>query len=92
MGEPVKTYDLAVKMITLAGLEPELDIPIQFTGLRPGEKLNEEWPAYTKCTIPTSHPRIRVLKEHEYNFDTVKAVGGREVVPESVSKQLAAWE
>ncbi|MGV8093810.1 MAG: polysaccharide biosynthesis protein [Mangrovibacterium sp.] len=72
MGEPVKIYDLAVKMISLAGLKPEVDIPIRFIGLRPGEKLHEEWPVYQEGTIPTNHPRIRSMKEYKYNFDAVK--------------------
>ena len=42
MGEPVKIVDLARQMIRLAGLRPEQDVEIRFTGLRPGEKLFEE--------------------------------------------------
>jgi FlaA1/EpsC-like NDP-sugar epimerase len=42
MGKPVRIVDVARKMIRLAGLEPDKDIPIRFTGLRPGEKLTEE--------------------------------------------------
>ncbi|MGE4586741.1 MAG: polysaccharide biosynthesis protein [Mangrovibacterium sp.] len=72
MGEPVKIYDLAVKMISLAGLKPEVDIPIRFTGLRPGERLHEESAAYTETSITTSHPRIRIAKTKEYNYDAVK--------------------
>lgn len=71
MGKPLKIYNLAEKMISLAGLEPELDIPIQFTGLRPGEKLYDEWFAYKKSTVPTNHPRIRAMREHKYIPDTI---------------------
>ncbi len=42
MGEPIRIVDLAPHMITMAGLVPDVDVPIEFTGLRPGEKLTEE--------------------------------------------------
>ena len=77
MGEPVKIYDLAVKMISLAGLKPETDIPIQFTGLRPGEKLFEELLANEENTIPTHHPKIKAAKVRRHNFSVVElAVDG----------------
>jgi FlaA1/EpsC-like NDP-sugar epimerase len=62
MGKPVKIYDLAVKMITLAGLEPGRDIEIRETGLRPGEKLYEELLATKENTIPTYHSKIMIGK------------------------------
>ncbi|WP_423127248.1 polysaccharide biosynthesis protein [Gaoshiqia sp. Z1-71] len=71
MGEPVKIYDLAVKMISLAGLKPVEDIPILFTGLRPGEKLYEELLADEENTIPTHHPKIKVAQVREHNFGVV---------------------
>lgn len=61
MGEPVKIIDLARQMILLSGLRPDEDIEIQFTGLKPGEKLYEELQHYTEALQPTSHPRIRSL-------------------------------
>lgn len=62
MGEPVKIVDLARQMITLAGLKVDEDIEIEFTGLRPGEKLYEELLADSEETLPTAHKRVRVAK------------------------------
>jgi len=67
MGKPVKIYDLAVKMITLAGLEPGRDIEIIETGLRPGEKLFEELMATKENTLPTYHKKIMIGKTRECN-------------------------
>lgn len=61
MGEPVRIVDLARNMIRLSGLT-EQQIPIEFTGLRPGEKLYEELLADSEFTRPTHHPKIRVAK------------------------------
>ncbi len=61
MGEPVRIVDLARKMILLSGLKYGRDIEIEFTGIRPGEKLFEELSAYEENTLPTPHPQIRVL-------------------------------
>jgi O-antigen biosynthesis protein WbqV len=58
MGEPVRILDLAVQMIRLAGLEPYLDIPIDFIGLRPGEKLHEELYAEGERIAGTGNSRI----------------------------------
>jgi FlaA1/EpsC-like NDP-sugar epimerase len=72
MGEPVKIYDMAVKMISLAGLRPDIDIPIVFTGLRPGEKLYEELLANDENTIPTHHPKIKAARVRKHQFAKVK--------------------
>lgn len=60
MGEPVKIADLAKNMIRLSGLEPDRDIKIEYTGLRPGEKLVEELLTEKEITKETYHPKIRI--------------------------------
>ena len=58
MGDPVKIVDLARRMIRLAGLRPEKDVEIRFTGLRPGEKLFEELFHGKEPPVPTGHPGL----------------------------------
>jgi len=58
MGEPIKIIDLAREMIRLSGHEPDVDIPIVFSGLRPGEKLFEELLGAEEGSEPTEHARI----------------------------------
>lgn len=72
MGKPVKILDLAIKMIRLSGLREDKDIKIQFTGLRPGEKLYEEVLAQAETTIPTHHPKILIGKVRTYDFEDIK--------------------
>jgi FlaA1/EpsC-like NDP-sugar epimerase len=62
MGEPVKIVDLARQMITLSGFRPDEDIDIEFTGVRPGEKLFEELRTEGENIEPTMHPKIRIWK------------------------------
>jgi FlaA1/EpsC-like NDP-sugar epimerase len=61
MGEPVKIVDLAEQLIRLSGLRPELDIRIEFTGMRPGEKLYEEVNMADEDMLPTYHEKIRIF-------------------------------
>lgn len=68
MGESVKIAHLARRMISLAGFEPEKDIRIEYTGLRPGEKLYEEVLSNKENTLPTTHDRIRIAKVREYDY------------------------
>ena len=68
MGESVKINTLAKRMIELAGLTLGKDIDIEYTGLRPGEKLYEEVLSNAENTDPTSHDRIRVAHVREYDY------------------------
>ena len=71
MGKPVKILDLARNMIRLAGYTPEKDIQIQFTGLRPGEKLYEELLNQKETTLPTTNEKIMVARVREFDYDQV---------------------
>jgi len=62
MGEPVKIVDLARELITLSGFRPDEDIEIEFTGMRPGEKLFEELAMDGEDMQPTRHPKISIWK------------------------------
>jgi len=62
MGQPVRIVDLARQMIRLSGLEPDEDIEVVFTGLRPGEKLHEELVGDEEEVTETHHERIKVLR------------------------------
>ena len=68
MGESVKIAHLVRRMISLAGFEPDEDIRIEYTGLRPGEKLYEEVLSNKENTEPTLHDRIRIAKVREYDY------------------------
>ena len=75
MGESVKIDDLARRMIQLAGYTPDTDIKIEYSGLRPGEKLYEEVLSDHENTLPTNHSRIRIAKVREYSYpDALAAV------------------
>jgi FlaA1/EpsC-like NDP-sugar epimerase len=65
MGEPVRVYDLATDLIRLSGLEPNVDIEILFTGMRPGEKLYEELFFKGADVISTVHPKILRARDAE---------------------------
>lgn len=72
MGKSVKIVDLAKKMIQLSGFVPDKDIKIEFTGLRPGEKLYEELLTKNENTIPTYHEKILIAKTRVYDFNEIQ--------------------
>ncbi|MFH2058536.1 MAG: nucleoside-diphosphate sugar epimerase/dehydratase [Pseudomonadota bacterium] len=69
MGEPVKIDDMARDLILFSGFEPDVDIKIEYTGLRPGEKLFEELMTDNENVIPTNHSKIMVLTGKTCNMD-----------------------
>ena len=74
MGEPVKILNLATRMIKLSGYEPNVDIKLVYTGLRPGEKLYEELLSDSTKTMPTHHKKIMISKDPSMSFTEIEAL------------------
>ena len=68
MGKPIKIDQLARDLIKLSGLKPDIDIPVVYSGLRPGEKLYEELQSLDEKLISTSHKKIMVLKDENHRM------------------------
>jgi FlaA1/EpsC-like NDP-sugar epimerase len=96
MGEPVRIVDLARQLIRLSGLAAS-DIRIEYTGLRPGEKLYEEPLADAEKTLPTPHPKLRVARANaSANGALLEEVlawiaAARDPGPDAVRARLRAW-
>ena len=91
MGKPVKIDSLARRMIELSGFKPDVDIPIVYTGLRPGEKLYEEVLSNVENTEPTAHAKIRIARVREYDYqeadkavDKLETLSREVMIPEMV--------
>ncbi|MDQ0595119.1 FlaA1/EpsC-like NDP-sugar epimerase [Chryseobacterium ginsenosidimutans] len=72
MGKPIKILDLAKRMIKLSGYTPDVDIKIEFIGLRPGEKLYEELLTDNSTTVPTHHEKIMISKDQLMEFADIE--------------------
>ena len=70
MGQPVRIADLARRMIRLSGAK---DVKVEYTGLRPGEKLYEEVLSTKEDTLPSFHEKIRIAKVCEYDYEAVNS-------------------
>jgi FlaA1/EpsC-like NDP-sugar epimerase len=94
MGEPVKIVDLAKDMIRLSGFTED-DIKIEFTGLRPGEKLYEELLADNEHTLPTPHPKLRIAQASQADTAWLEQLltwlSATTMTDEGVRKALVQW-
>ena len=91
MGEPVKIVDLARNLILLSGLRPDEDIRIEFTGVRPGEKLHEELHTFEESTLPTEHERIKIftgplfaVQEMRGHIEGLRQICGARDIPQLI--------
>jgi FlaA1/EpsC-like NDP-sugar epimerase len=96
MGQPVKIADLARKMIKLSGLEPDSDIKIEYSGLRPGEKLYEELLNNAENTLQTYHEKILIAKTRTIEYSSlsiqIDALIGPAKKQESVTSVVTAMK
>jgi FlaA1/EpsC-like NDP-sugar epimerase len=92
MGEPIKIHDLAKQMIELCGFVPDEDIKIEFTGLRPGEKLYEEPIHQAENVHPTNHPKLRRLVGNGDVEDVIAELESlREHLADMPDSEVKAW-
>jgi len=99
MGEPVRIVELAEEMIALSGLRPYEDIPIVFTGIRPGEKISEELDVSERSVFKTGHARIfigNILEPEPQRVQTLlttcaKIVVENGVTADQVRQRLGSW-
>ncbi|MBL1220631.1 polysaccharide biosynthesis protein [Chryseobacterium sp. L7] len=86
MGKPVKILDLAKRMIKLSGYTPDVDIKIDFIGLRPGEKLYEELLTDNSTTIPTHHEKIMISRDPLMEFEEIELLS-KQIMRSAIKKE-----